>query len=42
MFSCGVLPGSKQVDAIICRERPVVVLTGTIHTCEWLLMKQTL
>ena len=32
----------QQVDAVVCGERPVVVLTGTIHAGKGLLMKQAL
>ena len=32
----------QQVFTIICSDRPVVMLTGTIHSCERFLMKQTL
>ena len=31
----------QQVDAIVRGQRPVVVLTGTIYTCERFLMQQT-
>ena len=31
----------QQVDAIVRGQRPVVVLTGTIDTCERFLMQQT-
>ena len=32
----------QKVNAVVCGERPVVVLTGTIHTGKRLLMKQAL
>ena len=30
----------QKIDSVICCQRPVVVLTGTIDTCKRLLMKQ--
>ena len=32
----------QKVDSGIGYDRPVVMLTGTVYTCKWLLMKQTL
>ena len=32
----------KKVDSVICCNGPVVMLSGTVDTCEWFLMKQTL
>ena len=29
-----------QVGAVICCQGPVVMLTGTIDTCKWLLVKK--
>ena len=40
LMGCGAR--IQQVDAIVCGDGPVVVLTGTIHACEGLLMKQAL
>ena len=31
----------KDIRALIGAERPVVMLSRTIHPCKWLLMKQT-
>jgi len=32
----------QQVDAVVCGDGPVIVLTGAIDACEGLLMKQAL
>ena len=32
----------QQIDTVVCGNGPVIVLTGTIHACEGLLMKQAL
>ena len=32
----------QKIDAVICCQGPVVMLTGTIDTFKWFLMKQTL
>ena len=31
----------QKIDSVICGKRPVVMLTGAIHTCKWFLMKDT-
>ena len=31
----------QKIDSVICGKRPVVMLTGTVHTCKWFLMKDT-
>ena len=30
----------QKIDAVVCSQRPVIMLTGTIDACKWLLMKQ--
>ncbi len=35
-----VLARCQQVHACVGAQRPVVVLSGTVHTCEWLFVKQ--
>ena len=30
----------QKVDPVICSQGPVIVLTGTIDSCEWFLMEQ--
>ena len=30
----------KQIDAVICRERPVVMFAGTVHSCKRLFVQQ--
>ena len=36
------LAGIQHVDAVVRRDRPVIMLTGTIHACERFFMEQAL
>ena len=31
----------QHIDSIICNDRPVVVLSGTVDACKWFFMKET-
>ena len=37
----GCFTGIQQIHAIICAQRPVIMLTGTIYTCKRFFMQQT-
>ena len=32
----------KKIDSIVCCNGPVIMLTGTVYSCKWFLMKQAL